>query len=72
MTMKTLTALPALLLAAGAALAQTGAFHPTKPVTLVVPYAAGGGTDVVGRLFAKELGELWGQQPATSRCGDSR
>ena len=59
--MQTLIALPVLLLAAGTALAQPGAFHPTKPVTLVVPYSAGGGTDVVGRLFAKELSELWGQ-----------
>lgn len=59
--MKTLTALPVLLLAAGAALAQPGAFRPTKPVTLVVPYSAGGGTDVVGRLFARELSELWSQ-----------
>lgn len=44
-----------------AAAAQGSAFHPTRPVTLVVPYGAGGGTDVVGRLFAQKLGELWGQ-----------
>ena len=36
-------------------------FKPNKQVTLVIPYTAGGGTDVVGRLFAKHLGELWGQ-----------
>ena len=35
--------------------------YPAKPVTLVVPYSAGGGTDIVGRLVAQRLSELWGQ-----------
>lgn len=55
-------------LAALAALASTGAWaqapaakFPSKPVTLVVPYSAGGGTDIVGRLMAQRLSELWGQ-----------
>lgn len=30
--------------------------YPTKPVTLVVPYAAGGTADVVSRVVAQELG----------------
>jgi len=59
--MKRSIALCALALAATGAVAQSGAFQPMKPVTLIVPYSAGGGTDAVGRLFAKELGELWGQ-----------
>lgn len=37
------------------------AAFPKKPVTLMVPYSAGGGTDVVARLFAQKLSELWGQ-----------
>jgi tripartite-type tricarboxylate transporter receptor subunit TctC len=37
------------------------AFHPTKTVTIIVPYSPGGGTDVVGRLMAKELEGMWGQ-----------
>ena len=42
--------------------AQAPATHwPTKPVKLVVGYAAGGATDVVARLIAVKLGEQLGQ-----------
>jgi tripartite-type tricarboxylate transporter receptor subunit TctC len=36
--------------------------YPAKPVRLIVPYGAGGPNDVLGRLLAQKLGELWGQQ----------
>lgn len=49
----------ALTAAVPGALAQNA--WPTKPVTIVVPFSAGGSTDVVGRLLAKELGKAWGQ-----------
>jgi tripartite-type tricarboxylate transporter receptor subunit TctC len=36
--------------------------YPTKPVRLVLPLAAGGGTDVMARPIALRLTEMWGQQ----------
>lgn len=49
----------ALSLAGGAAHAQ--AAFPTRPVTLVVPFAAGGSTDIVGRLVGQKMSEILGQ-----------
>lgn len=36
--------------------------YPTKPIHIVVPYGAGGGTDLVYRALAPKLGEILGQQ----------
>ena len=35
---------------------------PTHPLTMVLPWAAGGGTDVMGRIMARRMTEILGQQ----------
>jgi tripartite-type tricarboxylate transporter receptor subunit TctC len=52
----------AVLAALAAMNAPAGAQEwPTRPVTMVVPFAAGGGFDVMGRVFAQRLSETLGQ-----------
>jgi tripartite-type tricarboxylate transporter receptor subunit TctC len=56
----------AVLVTYGSALAED---WPERPITLVVPYAAGGPTDVIGRLFAQQMGELLGRQIVVENIG---
>jgi tripartite-type tricarboxylate transporter receptor subunit TctC len=42
--------------------AQTPGDFPAKPVSLIVPVAAGGPTDIVARMLGDKLSSLWGQQ----------
>ena len=59
--------LPALFLCAGPASAQTT--WPTKPVTLVVPFVAGGGTDIGTRIVAQRLSQILGQSVIVDNRG---
>jgi tripartite-type tricarboxylate transporter receptor subunit TctC len=55
----------ALFMAALAVLGATAAGaqdYPTRPITLVVPYAAGGGNDVMARIVAERMSRTLGQQ----------
>jgi tripartite-type tricarboxylate transporter receptor subunit TctC len=42
---------------------------PARPVTMIVPYAAGGPVDTVGRIMAQGLGEVLGQQVIIENVG---
>ncbi len=55
------TAALALLWAVAAPLAAQAQDFPTQTVKIVVPFPAGGTTDILARQLAKELGERWGK-----------
>jgi tripartite-type tricarboxylate transporter receptor subunit TctC len=50
----------------GTASAQT---FPSKPMTMTIPFAAGGPTDVLGRVLAQRMGEVLGQQIVVENVG---
>jgi tripartite-type tricarboxylate transporter receptor subunit TctC len=60
------TAMAAMLALAGSAGAQQ---WPTRPVTMVIPFAAGGPTDVLGRIMGERLGQILGQQVVIENVG---
>src|SRR5204862_6966644 len=53
-------ALAAIIALAGSALAAEP--YPDRPVTLIVPYAAGGSSDVLARLIGERMSKSLGQQ----------
>jgi tripartite-type tricarboxylate transporter receptor subunit TctC len=61
-----ITALAAGIAAAPFASAQT---YPNRPITMVIPFAAGGPTDVLGRLVAQRMGEVLGPQIVIENVG---
>lgn len=61
-----------LLLGAAMALGLAGtaaAQFPERQITLVIPFAAGGSTDVVGRIVADRMGKALGQQVIVQNVG---
>jgi tripartite-type tricarboxylate transporter receptor subunit TctC len=67
MNKRFLAAVVAVLVAsAGLAAAQN---FPTRPITMVVPFAAGGPTDVLARVIAARMSESLGQQVVVENVG---
>ena len=61
-----LAALALLAAASAPAAAQT---WPERPLTMVIPFAAGGAVDIMGRILAARLGEVLGQRVIIENIG---
>jgi len=60
--MRSVTAIVlAFALSCGFTLGAAAQDYPTRPITIIVPFAAGGPTDVIGRLMAQSMGATLGQ-----------
>jgi tripartite-type tricarboxylate transporter receptor subunit TctC len=68
-----MVAIRALILIVAGLLAIGGPVHaqnwPTRPLTMVVPFPPGGGTDVLGRIIGRKLSEILGQQVVIENVG---
>jgi tripartite-type tricarboxylate transporter receptor subunit TctC len=61
------------LIAFGAALTASGPVHaqgyPSKPVTMIVPFPAGGGSDILARIVAEHMRPTLGQPVIIENIG---
>ena len=71
MNRMTMAALPASMLvwACATAVPATAQDYPIRPITMIVPYPAGGGVDVMGRLIGQKLSVALGQQVVIENRG---
>jgi tripartite-type tricarboxylate transporter receptor subunit TctC len=59
----------AVLFAVGLTAAVKAEDYPSRPITMVIPFAAGGPTDVLGRVVADRMSQLLGQQVVVENVG---
>ena len=59
----------AVLFAVGLAAVASAEDYPSRPITMVIPFAAGGPTDVLGRVVADRMSQLLGQQVVVENVG---
>jgi tripartite-type tricarboxylate transporter receptor subunit TctC len=52
---------PCLTMATGAAIAEETASYPSRPIHVIVPFPAGGPSDMVARVIGQKMSEDWGQ-----------
>ena len=57
------------LIALSSPVLQAQTTWPSRPVTIVVPFAPGGGTDIGTRIVAQRLSQLWGQSVVIDNKG---
>ncbi|MBI2291260.1 MAG: tripartite tricarboxylate transporter substrate binding protein [Betaproteobacteria bacterium] len=59
--MKPWSRLMVLLVGLGVPVFALSQSYPSKPVRFIIPFAPGGGADLVGRLLGQKLTDMWGQ-----------